>query len=445
MTHYQGLSSASSPPEILNKTDVIQTRILFLVFISSGFVMREPAPYDVLMLGLMGLSLLTGLRIPRGLGVMATLLVIFFVFDLVGTLSAFEPERARMHAYVTIYLGITTLFFACLIARDSEAILRKIFLAYTLGAMITALAGIIGYFGNIELLTLYGRAKGLFKDPNVFGPFLIPPALFAIKKLINSPLKRAWPWLMVLGVLMTAVLLSFSRAAWGHFILSSVLMICMMYLLTADRHKKRRILNYISMISIMAVILIMVLVSMKSVGGLFSQRLSFTQSYDIAENGGRFYGYWIALKTILVNPFGVGPLSFAKIYGADPHNVYLQTALTAGWFGGLAYLVLVVITIKRGFHFLFRKTPVQELFFVCYATFLPLAIEGLIIDTDHWRHFYLLLGLIWGLMATYPRLEGKSGRNRAARSAPVAATYHQDQNQEWPSGSYNTNRRPHRP
>jgi hypothetical protein len=44
---------------------------------------------------------------------------------------------------------------------------------------------------------------------------------------------------------------------------------------------------------------------------------------------------------------------------------------------------------------------VQELFFICYASFVPLAIEGIIIDTDHWRHFYLLLGLIWGMMATY--------------------------------------------
>jgi hypothetical protein len=25
--------------------------------------------------------------------------------------------------------------------------------------------------------------------------------------------------------------------------------------------------------------------------------------------------------------------------------------------------------------------------------------EGFVIDTDHWRHFYLLLGMIWGLFA----------------------------------------------
>ncbi|HHK74458.1 MAG TPA: hypothetical protein ENJ57_04760, partial [Rhizobiales bacterium] len=215
------LSQISSPPGVYAQSDKIRTRIIFLIFISSGFVLREPAPYDLFTLGLMALSLLTGLRIPRGLGVPAVLLITFFVFDLVGVLSAFEPGKARMHAFVTIYLGFSSLFFACLIARDSLDILRKIFLAYAIGAVITAIFGIIGYFGHIELFTLYGRAKGLFKDPNVFGPFLIPPLLYAIKKLINSPLKRVWPWMGVLGILIIGILLSFSRAAWGHFIVSS--------------------------------------------------------------------------------------------------------------------------------------------------------------------------------------------------------------------------------
>jgi len=32
-------------------------------------------------------------------------------------------------------------------------------------------------------------------------------------------------------------------------------------------------------------------------------------------------------------------------------------------------------------------------------------LEGFVIDTDHWRHFFLLLGMIWGLSAaTYRHL-----------------------------------------
>jgi hypothetical protein len=33
-----------------------------------------------------------------------------------------------------------------------------------------------------------------------------------------------------------------------------------------------------------------------------------------------------------------------------------------------------------------------------YAAFVGAAGESLIIDTDHWRHYFLLLGTLWGLI-----------------------------------------------
>ena len=38
------------------------------------------------------------------------------------------------------------------------------------------------------------------------------------------------------------------------------------------------------------------------------------------------------------------------------------------------------------------------------ATFVPLCIEAAIIDLDHWRHFFLIAGLIWGVTAAYDRV-----------------------------------------
>ena len=34
-----------------------------------------------------------------------------------------------------------------------------------------------------------------------------------------------------------------------------------------------------------------------------------------------------------------------------------------------------------------------------YAAFVGLVIESAIIDIDHWRHYFLILGALWGLMA----------------------------------------------
>ncbi len=40
---------------------------------------------------------------------------------------------------------------------------------------------------------------------------------------------------------------------------------------------------------------------------------------------------------------------------------------------------------------------------MAYACFVANALEGAIIDLDHWRHFYLLLALVWGMMLSAHR------------------------------------------
>ncbi len=42
------------------------------------------------------------------------------------------------------------------------------------------------------------------------------------------------------------------------------------------------------------------------------------------------------------------------------------------------------------------------------ATFTVLSLQGIIIDTDHWRHFFLLLGLIWGFIAAISKWSSSS-------------------------------------
>jgi hypothetical protein len=47
----------------------------------------------------------------------------------------------------------------------------------------------------------------------------------------------------------------------------------------------------------------------------------------------------------------------------------------------------------------FVRTPWQPTYHVIYAAFLGVAGESAIIDIDHWRHYFLILGVLWGLMA----------------------------------------------
>ena len=34
-----------------------------------------------------------------------------------------------------------------------------------------------------------------------------------------------------------------------------------------------------------------------------------------------------------------------------------------------------------------------------FAAYVGLALESFIVDTDHWRQYYLLVGMIWGMFA----------------------------------------------
>ena len=55
------------------------------------------------------------------------------------------------------------------------------------------------------------------------------------------------------------------------------------------------------------------------------------------------------------------------------------------------------MTLIVGLRFLRVHTPWQLYLLAAYAAFVGEAAEGMVVDTDHWRHFFLLLGLIWGL------------------------------------------------
>ena len=66
--------------------------------------------------------------------------------------------------------------------------------------------------------------------------------------------------------------------------------------------------------------------------------------------------------------------------------------------------MLMVVTLLFGFRHVFVRAPWQRTYIAIYATFAAEVGESYIIDVQHWRHFYLLIGLIWGLIAVRAKL-----------------------------------------
>ena len=113
-----------------------------------------------------------------------------------------------------------------------------------IAGVIAALAGVAGYFrlvpGSAELL-LYDRARGTYKDPNVFGAFLILPALLALQMVIAGRLAQAFRGMVLFALFAAAILLSFSRAAWGQLAFTGALVLALTFVTTPSANQRLRI------------------------------------------------------------------------------------------------------------------------------------------------------------------------------------------------------------
>ena len=145
-----------------------------------------------------------------------------------------------------------------------------------------------------------------------------------------------------------------------------------------------------------------------AVADMVSERAKLVQEYDGAETG-RFARHAIGFIWSTTNPLGIGPLEFGKILGEDTHNIWVKSLMAYGWIGFFSYLTLVVSTLVGGFRILGRNRPWQPYLFCAYATFLGHLPISWVIDVDHWRHIYMLYGIIWGCIA----LESQYARTKA--------------------------------
>lgn len=382
-------------------------------------VVTEPSPYEVTFFLVFGVSLFTGSFAFRKstLG----LLVLWAGFIPFAIIAGFQPNfttipNALIFQVVTIFLFFTAYWVANYVAEAPQARMRLIIGAYMTAAVFSALIGSLAYLGAIpgrEILTLYGRAKALFNDPNVFGPFLILPAMYALQRVLLGSPKRAFWAAGIFMVIVVGVFASFSRAAWGHLAVSALGVYLMCFFFVANALEKTRMLILALIGALMIVVAIGGLLSIPSVQRLFEVRAT-AQNYDEGETG-RFGRQGYAFELALANPLGIGPYEFRNLrIKEEPHNSYVNVLHVYGWGGGLCFILLIGTTIWRGVSFVARGSPNRLLLIPLVSVFVPLSIEAAIIDLDHWRHFWLIAGLIWGVTAGYRTVKPGEERRLSA-------------------------------
>jgi hypothetical protein len=406
-------------PRLFRSVERMRGALLWLTGFAGAIVFMEPSPYEVASLLTIIVFAMTGLALRPALMPLIVMLLLYNTGFSLAVIQVIDQPRVLTWVAVSWYLSATAIFFAAMLGTNTVERLSLLMRGTIAAAAVSSVIAILSYFrllGPIsDLFLMYGRAHAAFNDPNVLGAFLILPAMLALQRVLNGRFADAARASLLLGLIAIAVLLTFSRAAWGQLALTTALLLFLTFVTSRSPNERMRIVLITIVGMVVMALVFMALLSTERVADLFKERASLDQSYDVGPLG-RFGRYILGAELALDRPFGIGPLQFHKSFVEDPHNTYLNAFLSGGWLSGVVYLTMVATTVLLGFRHVFLRTPWQATYIAVYCAFIGTVVESVIIDSDHWRHYFLLLGVIWGLMAV----------SRSARrvSAPALAPAH---------------------
>jgi O-antigen ligase len=268
------------------------------------------------------------------------------------------------------------------------------------------------------MFTLYSRAKSTFQDPNVFGPFLILPFVLLAQHILTHRLRHSLLELALSLIIMLAIFLSFSRAAWGLTVFAVLFTAVLGFLNEQSARGRLRLVGYVLGGVVVVALLLAVALSFDAVSSLFAERAELVQDYDGGRLG-RFERHIIGFFMVLEKPLGLGPYAFGLTLGADEHNMLLKGFTVYGWLGGFAYLLLIGATLLATTPLLRKRRPWQPILVATYSVYLGHLMIHLVIDQDHWRHLFLIYGMLWGMVAAEKRAQrAETPRQFAPQRSP---------------------------
>lgn len=411
-------SAGAAPPTTRRKIDLEKIlRVVFAVFVAAGSIsIIEPSPFDYLSFIVLPLWLLRGFRLNVVLMPMIFLWIIYDIAGFVALMPHWDEPDPRLFQFQSLYLVIMGIFFAMFFSEETEERLELGLKAFTFGCLLSSLLGILGYlglFGLAEYTTMYeGRVSGTFKDPNVFGSYMILGLVYLGHGMITGRMRNTFLVMLGFGIIAAGVFLSFSRGSWAASAVALLTMFVATFLTAEQASVRRRMLLWAGAAFAVIVIAVIVILSIDTARELFLQRATVTQDYDEGLTG-RFGNQLRSLPMLLELPNGFGPLRFRLVFFLEPHNSYINAFSAYGWAGGFAWLILVASTFFIGFRLMIVKSPYRSISHVCWPALMVLLLQGFQIDIDHWRWVFLSFGTVWGLEAARVRWKWQQRRSLA--------------------------------
>ena len=375
--------------------------LLGLGVLLMSFVLIEPSPSDLAFAVLIPLGFLSSLDrlVLQGKAAgIAYLLFAYLVITIPVILLAENQIASLRYHLITSYLVVFSLFLCTWIREEHFILLVRCFLA---AGLISFLAGFLGWLGLQPQLLMDDefRVKGLFKDPNVFGPFFVPAILLLIsdlrqRKILPAP---AFFHAILILLLTLGVISSYSRAAWLNLGVGTAVLVFLQYrslgrLQPGPAHLRFKI-PAILMVTFLLLAGLFSSPLMRDTGiPEFLQERAQFQNYDTE----RFLAQQGGLILLWEHPFGIGPGQFKNQidqvthFRIDAHSLYVRTMVESG-LPGLLFFAAVLLLLQGLLSG--HRSGVRPDNAVLFAILTGLLVNSIVVDTIHWRHFWFFFGL----------------------------------------------------
>jgi O-antigen ligase len=369
-----------------------------------GFVRFEPAPVDLVFALLMVTSLLAGRVRPQLPVVVGAPLVLLAALTILSSVNATDAARAARFELITLYLIALSVWLTS-VFRD-RGVARAAMKAYVLAAAALALVSTValelGFPGGDVLLYDAFRAEGLFKDPNVFGPFLVPAAAIVLEDLLRP---RLFAWrrsvlVVLLASLLAGILVAYSRAAWLNL---AVAFATIVLVYAWRRGGFATALKAVALLAAAGAAGLGLLVATGSLS--FLEQRSGIQLYD----ADRFGTQTAALARMTDTPFGHGPGQVEATLDLATHSLYVRVGFEQGLPGAVVLVILLLVTIGLAFRLAVKDAEVAGVGSAALlGSWLGLLVNSMFVDTFHWRQMWIIAALIWAGSAVLSGVRSRS-------------------------------------
>jgi O-antigen ligase len=377
----------------------------WLTMFSGSVVFIEPSPYDFLILVTIGLWAFGGFTIHRAILPFVLFLSLWTFGGFVSLVPYWHEEDPVGFMLHTLFISSTGLFFALFLSQRTTRRAELLLSGYAASCVLAAAIAVTTWltaFGEDGEWIKDGRAMAPFKDPNVLGSYMVTGVLYLVQRLLLGRARFLWLELPSLALILAALFLSFSRGSWGAAVLSLAMVVAFLFKTADSRAMQAKILAGAAGGLFVLAIAVTGALSDSSVREFFFQRAAVTQDYDEGPNG-RFGNQARSIPMLFGLPNGFGPLRFRLTFDLEPHNSYINAFASNGWLGGFAFIALTLSTFFVGFRQCLTRHPWMRPAQVLFPATFVFFVQGLQIDIDHWRMFYVSLGAVWGIEAARRR------------------------------------------